>query len=337
MDIVIKQLKKERLQKWLTLIFLMLVVFMARNYMSQILLIVIFSYISYFAIKKIRKFTKLNQVFGTLTFYIALIGVITTVFSMTAKLVYQQLQGIPDIIEQANKFIIFDNDYFTELVKSISKSSQIFTSGKYIALSGLAQLGKIGVGLEHIFIALFLSFIFNLTYQHLRDFGHNILESDYPHFFNISAEIIGKYVSILGKVVETQLIICSINTILMLIGLWIIGIPKLLLVGLVIFILGLIPVAGVLISLIPLGVFAFAVHGLIGVLSVLILVIIVHMFESYFLHPRLMAGALDLPIFVTFITLIISAKMIGTWGFIIGIPTVAFFLDFLGIKFKTRE
>ena len=39
------------------------------------------------------------------------------------------------------------------------------------------------------------------------------------------------FIHIFGTVIETQLVICSINTVLMTIGLWIIGMPSLLVLG----------------------------------------------------------------------------------------------------------
>lgn len=99
-----------------------------------------------------------------------------------------------------------------------------------------------------------------------------------------------------------------------------------------VFFLGLIPVAGVLISLIPLVIIAFATGGLIRLLEVLLLVVLIHLFESYFLHPRLMANATNLPIFVTFITLIVSEQLFGVWGLIVGVPLVAFLLQVFDVR-----
>ena len=96
--------------------------------------------------------------------------------------------------------------------------------------------------------------------------------------------------------------------------------------------LSLVPVAGVLISMIPLTLLGFASGGLIRVVWIIVLVILIHAFESYFLHPRLMADRTDLPVFVTFITLIIMESLLGAWGLIIGIPIVSFFLDILGVQ-----
>jgi len=90
-------------------------------------------------------------------------------------------------------------------------------------------------------------------------------------------------------------------------------------------------------SMIPLTLLAFASGGLIRVVEIIMLVIIIHAFESYFLHPRLMADRTDLPVFATFITLIIMESLLGAWGLIVGIPIVAFALDILGVQDSERK
>lgn len=337
MDVLVRIWQKKSVQLWTTLSALLLIVYLLRGFMSQILLIVIFSFVAHVGIKNIRKYLHVNQPLGTLIFYSVLLAFAAMVFSFTASMLYDQLKGIPALIGQAINSDAFNNKYFQGIINEIAKNTTAVKGSQHLAMSGLNQLGRIGIAAEHVMIALFLSLVFNLTYNHLREFGHAILHSRYQGLFNLIYYLLRKYVLILGTVIETQLIICSINTGLMVIGLWIIGIPKLLLMAIIVFVLGLIPVAGVLISLIPLSIVAFSANGLVSVVEVLALVAVIHFFESYFLHPRLMAGATDLPVFVTFITLIIGAKMIGTWGLIVGIPTVAFFIDLLGIKIKRRR
>jgi predicted PurR-regulated permease PerM len=337
MDVLVRQWHKKSVQLWATLVALLLIIFLLKDFMSQILLIVIFSFVSHVGIQKIRKYTKVSQPIGTMIFYIVLLAFAGFVFSLTASMIYEQLKGVPSLIKHAIDSNTFSNKYVQMVLTEINRNSQAVKGSQYIAMSGLNQLGRIGIAAEHVLVALFLSMVFNLTYNHLRDFGRAILKSKYDVMFSNVYYLLRKYVVILGTVIETQLVICIINTCLMVIGLWIIGVPKLLLMAIIIFVLGLVPVAGVLISLIPLTIAAFSANGVISIFEVLCLVILIHFFESYFLHPRLMAGATDLPVFVTFITLIIGAKMLGTWGLIVGIPTVAFFIDLLGIQLKRHH
>ncbi len=127
------------------------------------------------------------------------------------------------------------------------------------------------------------------------------------------------------------------NTILSVIGLAIMGFPQLFALAFMIFILSLVPVAGVFISLIPLCLIAFKIGGLIKVVFVLIMIFIIHAIESYVLNPKLMSDTTNLPIFFTFVTLIVSEHFMGTWGLLLGIPIFIFMLDIIGVDLSEKN
>ncbi|KRN18959.1 hypothetical protein IV79_GL001803 [Pediococcus claussenii] len=332
MDFFIKQLKRREVQMFGTLVLMIFVICMAKNFLSLILLTIIFTYIGHAGINFLRKWLHLNQAIGTIVFYILLISFIVFMISISASELYAQLKGIPNLVEKTIANSPALSKQIDTLVTSFTKNTEAVKNSQSLAVSGLTKLEHVGRSIEHVILALFLSLIYNLTFNHLIEFGHSFMKSEYSKFFKYVFYLSQKFITILGTVVETQLLICSINTCLMTIGLWIIGVPKLLVLAIIVFALGLVPVAGVIISLFPLSVIALSAGGLIPMLEVWVLVLIVHLFESYFLHPRLMAGATDLPIFTTFITLIISGELFGPWGLIVGIPLVAFFLDLFDVQ-----
>jgi predicted PurR-regulated permease PerM len=95
--------------------------------------------------------------------------------------------------------------------------------------------------------------------------------------------------------------------------------------------LGLIPVAGVIISLIPLVIIGYSIGGIMTVLYVFIAIMIIHAIEAYILNPNLMSSKTNLPVFYTFLVLIFSEHFFGVWGLIIGIPVFVFILDVLEV------
>ncbi|MBR3207061.1 MAG: AI-2E family transporter, partial [Bacillus sp. (in: Bacteria)] len=115
------------------------------------------------------------------------------------------------------------------------------------------------------------------------------------------------------------------------IALGIMGFPQLFGLAVMVFLLGLIPVAGVVISLIPLSIIAYTLEGGMYVLYIVLVIVIIHAIEAYFLNPKLMSAKTELPIFFTFIVLIFSEHYIGIWGLIIGIPIFVFILDILEV------
>ncbi|MCT6903250.1 MAG: AI-2E family transporter, partial [Lactobacillus sp.] len=92
-----------------------------------------------------------------------------------------------------------------------------------------------------------------------------------------------------------------------------------------------VPVAGVIISLIPLSFIAYSIGGLMYIVYILVIVMVLHAIEAYFLNPKLMSAKTDLPIFYTFMVILFSEHFLGVWGLIIGIPLFMFLLDILGV------
>lgn len=134
--------------------------------------------------------------------------------------------------------------------------------------------------------------------------------------------------------IEAQFIIAFINCLLSVIALSIMGFQQIFGLAIMIFFLGLIPVAGVIISLVPLCLIAYTIGGFIKVVYVIIAIAIIHAIEAYILNPKLMSSKTDLPVFYTFVVLLFSEHFFGVWGLIIGIPVFVFLLDVLEVTNK---
>jgi predicted PurR-regulated permease PerM len=104
-----------------------------------------------------------------------------------------------------------------------------------------------------------------------------------------------------------------------------------------IFILGLIPVAGVIISLVPLTIIAFNIGGAIKIIEVIVMIVVLHSLETYVLNPKLMSAKTKIPVFLVFLILLVSEHYIGVWGLLFGIPLFMFLLDILDIKVKDKS
>ena len=88
----------------------------------------------------------------------------------------------------------------------------------------------------------------------------------------------------------------------------------------------------VVISLIPLSMVGYSVCGIRDVIYIIIMIIAIHALESYVLNPKFMSSRTELPIFYTFVVLMVSEKLFGTWGLIVGVPIFTFLLDIMGVK-----
>jgi predicted PurR-regulated permease PerM len=79
-------------------------------------------------------------------------------------------------------------------------------------------------------------------------------------------------------------------------------------------------------------VIAYSIGGINYIIYVIILIAVLHVLESYILNPKLMSDSTKLPVFITFLVLIISENFMGIWGVIVGIPITMFILDILEVK-----
>ncbi|WP_242860947.1 AI-2E family transporter [Clostridium scatologenes] len=139
-----------------------------------------------------------------------------------------------------------------------------------------------------------------------------------------------------GKVVQLQILIAVTNTILSLIMLSIMNFPESIALSFMIFIFSLIPIGGIIISLIPLSVIAFNIGGMVKVAYVISMIIILCALENYVLTPQFMSSKTKIPVFFVFIVLIISQHFMGMWGLLIGIPLFMFILHMVGINLNKK-
>ena len=95
--------------------------------------------------------------------------------------------------------------------------------------------------------------------------------------------------------------------------------------------MSMIPVAGVIISAIPMMLIGYTVGGVKYIIYIIIMLCVVHALEAYVLNPKLMSSRTELPIFYTFVVLYVSEHLFGMWG-LIGSPLLILLLGILGVK-----
>ena len=90
--------------------------------------------------------------------------------------------------------------------------------------------------------------------------------------------------------------------------------PQLLSLGIMVFVLSLVPVAGVIISAIPMMFIGYSVGGLRYVFYIVIMLVVVHALEAYVLNPKFMASRTELPMFYTFVVLFVAEHLFWCLG-----------------------
>lgn len=327
-------LKNKGLKRFIIFVLIALVLYSMRSMINFILLTFIFTFLMNSLVNVVYRKLHINRKLTVLVSYTAIVGLLSygivkylpiVIVEITelVKLVTAFSRQPQDNVVMAYIFSILDTNQISQyLEQGLTFVMRYFTNFSQFAL--------------HLLLALLLSLFFLLEKPRLVAFTRQFKDSKLADFYNEIEYFAAKFVRTFGKVIEAQFMIAVINCILSVITLWIMGFPQLFGLGIMIFFLGLIPVAGVIISLIPLSLIAYSMGGFIQVLYVWLMIAIIHAVEAYILNPKLMSSKTDLPIFYTFIVLIFSEHFFGVWGLIIGIPIFVFLLDVLDVT-KTNK
>ena len=260
---------------------------------------------------------------------IAILAILSVVF--VPKLVLQ----ISDI---ANMFINFNMDAFREsldprisqLLGEIDVNPILSEMGTFL----LDSVTSVGTFSLHLIFAFLLSFMILLEKSKIRRFGETLRTSRISFVYEYAIKFGGSFVQTFGTVMKVQVMIAFVNCILSMIMLAILGFPAIIGLGIMIFLLGLIPVAGVIISLIPLCIIGFTVGGIKMIIAVIVMIIIIHAIEAYILNPKLMSTRTSLPICFVFIILLVSEHYLGVWGLLIGVPLFIFLMKSFEVNYE---
>lgn len=312
---------------------IILVLILTRKIINLILLIFIFTYlmdrVHKFIINRVTKILPVNRLVVVYSLYIVIV----------AALVIGIYNYLPVITSQVVQLIVQIKTFYMNPPDE-KIINYIVTAIKKVEISGYTEQGLDFLykyasnisqwGIE-VLIALVLSFFFLLEKPRIISFTRKFRDSKISLFYVEMAYFGEKFSRSFGKVIEAQFLIALVNCILSVIALRFMGFPQLIGLGFLIFLLGLIPVAGMFISLIPLCTIAYTIGGMTHIMYVILMILVLHALETYFLNPKLISAKTNLPVFYTFLILVFSERFFGVWGLIIGIPVFIFLLDVLGV------
>ncbi|MCO6542572.1 MAG: AI-2E family transporter [Lactobacillus sp.] len=324
--------KNVPLRRLCVLIFCILIIWLMRQIMSTVLLTFVFTFLSVNFIRQIQHHVKLSPFWIITPLYLIIIGLIYLLAT----------HYIPNIIDSTFSLLkkVF-NFYDSNKVQSDPVIAFLVESAKNLKLddqikTGITEIWRyvtsIGAVGFTIVISFLLSYFYSFEVDWMNQFGRAFEDSKVSWLFEDIHFFAKKFVNTFGVVLEAQVIIAVVNTILTAIALTILKFSSVPSLAMMVFFLSMIPVAGVIISLIPLSIIGYTVGGLQTMIYVWIAILAIHALETYVLNPKLMSSRTHLPIFVTFVVLLISEQLLGTWGLIVGIPIFTFFLDVLGVQ-----
>lgn len=336
MEFITDLFKKEVTKEISVFLLLILFFYSMKKMLNLFLLTFLFTFLIYslqqFIVKKFLVKNHLNELLVTIVLYILLISMFSFFVYKYVPIIINESAALLNQLSanKANSNIVIVQQYINKYFGTIDIKGYIKGQVDSIFLLA-ANIGKMGL---NTFLAFILSLFFMLEKQKIKHFLSKFKTSRVSSIYNYIEFFFKNFLNSFGKVIQAQILITITNTVISLIVLSIMKFPQILALGFMIFIFGLIPVAGVIISLVPLSIIAFNIGGITKVLYVIVMVAMLHSLESYVLNPKFMSDKTELPVFFVFLILIVSEHFMGTWGLLLGIPLVMFILDLLKVNVK---
>lgn len=324
--------KKQELRRLVVLLVIVLVLYEARSLMNTILLTFIFTYLIVHWVRLVQRWIPRVPVtlVVLLSYLLLILGLFYVVTDYVPMLVNQ-------LVKMTNSLITFyqsaDMHWLMKYLNQFVSSSTLATQARHGVTLAVTTLTNLGTLLVAVAMSVILSFFYTIELRQMNEFSKTFLSSQHLSWFFKDLDFFGKkFVNTFGVVLEAQFFIALTNTALTMIALFFMKMPQIFALGLMVFIMSLVPVAGVIISLVPLSMVGYSVGGIRYIVYLIIVILVIHMIESYVLNPKFMSSRTELPIFYTFVVLLVSEHLFGVWGLIVGVPIFTFLLDIVGVK-----
>jgi len=136
-------------------------------------------------------------------------------------------------------------------------------------------------------------------------------------------EKIGEFYGFFRQVMGGQVIISAINAGLTFGLLVVLGIPHKVALTVMVFVFGLLPIVGNLISNTLICISALLSAGPIQVIAALVFLVVVHKLE-YFLNSKIIGNVVKLPVLITLLGLIVGEALFRISGMILAVPIILF-------------
>jgi len=189
--------------------------------------------------------------------------------------------------------------------------------------------GRIASVTSSFLLSLLFSFLIVLDMPHLRKQVTELQNTKLRFIYIEVAEGIKNFSDVLGRSLEAQLIIAIVNSFLTAIGVLMLGIGQsVAFLSVIVLFCSFIPVAGVFISSIPICLIALQTSGLQTMILAIVMIIIIHLVESYILNPRIYGTYMRINPVIVLIILTIGGKLFHIWGLILGVPVCTYIFGY---------
>jgi predicted PurR-regulated permease PerM len=195
----------------------------------------------------------------------------------------------------------------------------------------LEQAWNVGITL---ILSVFFSFIIVWDIPKLARTVRRLEDSRISDFYREIAPGLVSLGSLMGRAFQAQAIIAVINTLLTLAAMTIFDIQDRAFLCTIVFICSFIPVVGVILSSIPIALWALMQPGG-GIVLAMVMtaaIVVIHFIESTVLNPKVMGDMLKLHPLLVLVILFVGEHFFGIWGLLLGVPVCVYIFRYVILK-----
>ena len=233
------------------------------------------------------------------------------------------LSGISDAAAQTQS---------QSLVSTLAVFQEAFTSGSSGAIRLIATFFG---GIFSLFLVIVLSFYFALQETGVDDFLRLVTPAKSEEYV---VDLWLRAKAKIGLWMQGQILLSVIVGVLVSLGLFIMGVPYALLLGIFTALAEIVPIFGSLVAGTAAVVVAYSTGGIALAFIVAGLYIIVNQFETNLIYPLIVKKVIGIPPLLVIIALIAGGELAGFLGVLLSVPVAAaaqeFFSDFYESKRK---
>lgn len=289
---------------------------------------------------------KMRKIFAVAIVYIIFLGIIFVMLFFIIPIVFDQFRTfINKLPSYMSNFAVVVNDFLSRspIVKSIEnvigkEIMPIDANGITQFIIGRLNLGEIDifqrattfgrsvVNVVLYFIVVPLLGVYILMHAgKIRNIFLKALPGKFKSHANIILDIINKVV---GKYLRVRILISIFVGILCTIVLLILKVDLAILLGFAAGLFDMIPIAGPVIGAIPATLAALFISPLTALL-VIMFFIAIQWLDAYLISPNILKYQIGVHPGVTIFSLMVGSVLLGFWGLLIAVPTVAVLQEIL--------
>ncbi len=249
------------------------------------------------------------------TLTLAVIGAVASLGAIQiARAVEHARETFPQHIAAARQ-----HELYQRVAERLPGIEKLLEGTQHYASEALNLVSTLGHFVAYALIAAILALIFTLERDELVAWRSGL---DPHSLFGTLVRWFGHLADAVSVTVQLQVIVALCNTVVTLPLLVALGFQHKVALMLLIFVSGLVPVAGNIVSGTVLAVLAYLKQGWLGAGLFVTLTFVLHKIEAYYLNPRLTARHVALPGFLLVTSLVAWEHLLGFAGLFVSFPVL---------------